>query len=301
VIANNKKLLIKTNNSSSNSGEISEEEAKSIFGVVFSDYPDDYRYEQCFNAFINEIPSITPFTAKQVTKYCKQLRKFDIEEEGPVEKDDDNSAQMPEDPKIRLFTYWIELFRQEMDPFPKKKADQVEWSAMYGNFFWVSGWALMQLKEEGNDCGWTGWAELTGDELLSLASDFANFIYVEDIKPLLNPESDSSNPNTNDLEMTDLEDPENLKKVIQRIKTEVLSLGSLGHWYFSEPHNSYVFYIEDKKLASKFLKKSEGFFAQVMIPEMDKRIRGGDDHARSWLKIFTAISNGGYEIALDAD
>jgi hypothetical protein len=58
---------------------------------------------------------------------------------------------MLEHPKIRLFTYWTELFRQEMDPFPKKKSDQIEWSAMYGNFFWISGWALMQLKEEDSD------------------------------------------------------------------------------------------------------------------------------------------------------
>jgi hypothetical protein len=208
---------------------------------------------------------------------------------------------MLEHPKIRVFTYWTELFRQGMTPYPKKKYDQIEWSAMYGSFFWISGWALRQLKEEGNDCDWTGWAELTGDELISLASDFANFIYVEDIRPTLDPEGDSSNASSSDLEMSDLEDPEYLKKIVERIKTEVLSLGSLGSWYFSEPHNSYVFYIEDKKLAGKFLKKSEGFMAEVMIHEIEKRIRSSDDHAYSWLKIFNAISYGGYQIALNAD
>jgi hypothetical protein len=201
-------------------------------------------------------------------------------------------------PKIRLFTFWTELFRQEMDPFPKKKYDRIEWSAMYGSFFWISGWALRQLKEEGNDCDWTGWAELTGDELISLASDFANFIYAEDIKPILEPVSDSSNASDGDLEMTD---PENLKKIVERIKTEVLSQGSLGHWYFSEPHNAFVFYIEDKLLAGKFLRKSEGFMGRVMVHEIEKRIRGGDEIAYSWLKIFNAISYGGYQIALNAD
>ena len=297
--ANNKKSSAQPNSSNTESKVISEEEAKSIFGGIFSDYPDDYRYEQCFNAFINEFPSITPFTAKQVTKYCKQLRKFDIEEEGPVEKDDNNSAQMPEDPKIRLFTYWVELFRQEMDPFPKEKANQIEWSAMYGNFFWVSGWALMQLKEEGSDCDWTGWSELTGDELLTLASDFANFIYAEDIKPLLNPE-EGVDPTLIGSAMSDFEDPENLDAVVERIKENALSFDSLGYWYFSEQNNAYVFYIEDKKLANKFLKKSEGFFEKTMIPTIEKNIEKGHEQSYLWLKIFTAISNKGYEIALDA-
>lgn len=186
----NKKNIDKTKRSKSVAKVISIKEAKSIFGEIFSDYPYDYRYEQCFNTFISELPSIDPLTEKLVKKYCEQLREFDIEEEGPVEQEEDDSVEL---------------------------------------------------------------------------------------------------------------DPNKLDEAVRRIKTDVLSFPGLGHWYFSEDHHSYVFYIEDEKLASKFLKKPEGFFENVLIPAIDKKIEDGDDGAYFWLKIFTTISNGGHDIALDAD
>ena len=100
--------------------------------------------------------------------------------------------------------------------------------------------------------------------------------------------------------MSDFEDLENLDAVVERIKKDVLSLDSLGYWYFSEENNAYIFYIEDKKLANTFLKKSEGFFEKTMIPTIQKNIEKGHEQSYFWLKIFTAISRKGYEIALDA-
>jgi hypothetical protein len=100
--------------------------------------------------------------------------------------------------------------------------------------------------------------------------------------------------------MSDFEDLDNLDAVVERIKVDALSLDSLGYWYFSEENNAYVFYIEDKTLANTFLKKSEGFFEKAMIPTIQKNIEKGHEQSYLWLKIFTAISNKGYEIALDA-
>jgi len=100
--------------------------------------------------------------------------------------------------------------------------------------------------------------------------------------------------------MSDFENPDNLDAVVERIKEDALSLDSLGYWYFSEVNNAYVFYIEDKTLANTFLKKSEGFFEKAMIPAIQKNIEKGHEQSYLWLKIFTTISNKGYEIALDA-
>jgi len=164
-------------------GNVSEE-AEKIINDVLHDYPDFSDREEAVRKSIWDTLPDDNMSKKDFTEHCQYMREFDLEEGGPLEEE--GSYAFPEDPKVRLLTSWVELFRQEMDPFPKKKSEQVEWQAMHGNFFWVAGWALMQLKEEGNDFSWTNWHELTGDELIELASDFANYLFNQDIKPILN-------------------------------------------------------------------------------------------------------------------
>jgi hypothetical protein len=202
----------------------------------------------------------------------------------------------PDDLKMRLLTHWIELFGQEMASFPKKKSDQIEWRAMYGNAFWLSGWALMELKEEDNQIEW---AELTGDELLTLGSIFADFILTEHIKPILDQE-DGIDSGVVAADGSDFEDPESLDVAVERIKVDALSFDSLGYWYFSEENNAYVFYIEDEKLAKKYLKdKPHNFLTETLLPTILKKIKKSPE-LEYFLKLITAIEAKGYDIALDA-
>jgi hypothetical protein len=183
-----------------------------------------------------------------------------------------------------------------MTPFPKKKSDQVEWRAMYGNAFWLSGWALMELKEEGNQIEW---ADLSGDELLTLGSIFADFILTEHIKPILDQE-DGIDWGLIAYHGIDFEDPESLDAAVERIKERALSFDSLGYWYFSEENNAYVFYIEDEKLAKRYLKdKPHNFLTETLLPTVLKNIKKTPE-LENFLILTTAIEAKGYDIALDA-
>ncbi len=175
------------------------EAAQKILSEVFHEYKSfSPREEQCRSMVWEQ--SEEGMTEKEFKQLCNDIKDFDMEEEGPLDEDNlavfnENGAEvtghenggeeLPDDPKILVMTVWVDLFRAEMDPFPKKKAEQVEWISMYGNFFWVAGWALMQLKEEHIDLEWTRWKELTADELLTLAGEFANYMFTEDLEPIL--------------------------------------------------------------------------------------------------------------------
>jgi hypothetical protein len=159
-------------------------EAEDVINTVLHDYPDFSDREEAVRKSIWDTLHDDNMSKKDFTEHCEYMREFDLEEGGPLDEEE-GSMEFPEDPKLRLMTAWVELFKSEMDPFPKKKSEQIDWIAMYGNFFWVAGWALMQLKEEDRDLSWTNWDQLTGDELLTLASEFANYIFKEEIEAIL--------------------------------------------------------------------------------------------------------------------
>lgn len=164
-------------------GNVSEA-AEKIINEVLHDYPDYSDREEAVRKSIWDTLLDENMSKKDFTEHCQYMREFDLEEGGPLDEEE-GSEELPEDPKVRLMTAWVILFREVMEPCPKKKSDQTEWMAMYGNFFYVAGWALMQLKEEGVDLSWTNWEQLTGSELLDLADEFANYIFKEDLEPIL--------------------------------------------------------------------------------------------------------------------
>lgn len=157
-------------------GNVSED-AERIMDEVFPDYPVSSKRMAVVRKTIWDTLQDDNWDEKDFIELCQNTREFVLEKEG--------SMAASQDPKTCLLTAWIELFRAEIDPIPKEKTAQAEWKAMYGNLFWVTGWALMQLKEEDKDLSWTNWHQLTGGELIELASDFANYVYSEDLEPLL--------------------------------------------------------------------------------------------------------------------
>lgn len=162
-------------------GNVSEE-AEKVINEVLHDYPDFSEREEAVRQSIWDTLSDDNMNKKDFTEHCQYMREFDLEEVGPLEEEE----ALPDDPKVLVFHTWLEFFKQEMDPFPKKKSEQTEWIAMYGNFYYVAGWALMQFQEEHRDWEWTKWKELSAPELLQLADDFANFMFTEHLKPILN-------------------------------------------------------------------------------------------------------------------
>jgi hypothetical protein len=166
-------------------GNVSEE-AEKVINTVLHDYPDFSEREEAVRKSIWDTLPDDNMSKKDFTEHCKYMREFDLEEVGPLDEDDAEEEALPDDPKILVFHTWLEFFKQEMEPFPKKKSEQSEWIGQYANFYYISGWALMQFKEEHRDWEWTKWRELSTDELLQLASDFANFMFAEHLKPILN-------------------------------------------------------------------------------------------------------------------
>lgn len=158
-------------------------EAEKIINEVLHDYPDFSEREEAVRQSIWDTLHDDNMNKKDFTEHCQYMREFDLEEVGPL---DDAEEELSDDPKVLVFHTWLEFFKLEMEPFPKKKSEQAEWIGQYANFYYISGWALMQFKEEHRDWEWTKWRELSTDELLQLASDFANFMFAEYLKPILN-------------------------------------------------------------------------------------------------------------------
>jgi hypothetical protein len=163
-------------------GNVSED-AQRVIDEVFHDYPAySERMEACRKGIWDTLYD-EKLNKKQFTEHCQFVREFDLEEEGPLEG---AGEELSDDPKVLVFHTWLEFFKQEMEPFPKKKSHQSEWIGQYANFYYIAGWALMQFKEAHRDWEWTKWRELSTDELLQLAGDFANFTFAEYLKPILN-------------------------------------------------------------------------------------------------------------------
>jgi hypothetical protein len=183
-------------------GNVSED-AEKIIDEVFYDYPAFSERMNACRKLIWDTLLDDNMSKEDFTEHCKYTRQFDIEEEGPLDGSEDNEEesdtlpQLPtdenlladDDPRLLLMAYWLQQFESSMDPWPKKKANQAEWKAMYGNFYWVAGQAIMKLHEEG--CPIVEWETFDAQTLAICAENFANTAYTSFVEPILSENNES--------------------------------------------------------------------------------------------------------------